>query len=219
MHFGKIFLLQIRSVSPSAIAGGNALLVGLSFLVSVSWQWWTSCIMDRCLTQQVNIIRFVHDDYTSTFIWLRDDDVFKSFQLLYSPLKWFWWLRWFALDVIRCDRSKGRGGFLSLTRVRSSFHKNFSKLACISMADMHCRRENFTMYMCIVRTMVKLRKKHIESVMANHTNKIMRLLNKDYDVDKQIQNISSHKLSFFQTLVIYRGLKFSLSQRMSACYS
>ena len=32
-------------------------------------------------------------------------------------------------------------------------------------------------YMCIVRTMANLRKIHIESVMAKHTNKIMRLLN------------------------------------------
>lgn len=71
-------------------------------------------------------------------------------------------------------------------------------------------------YMYIVRTMANLRKKHIESVMANHTNKIIRLLNKDHDVDKHIHNISSHKLSFFQKLVLSRGLKFSLPQRISA---
>ena len=71
-------------------------------------------------------------------------------------------------------------------------------------------------YMCIVRTMTILRKKHIESVMAKHVNKIMKLMNKDRDVDKHIQNISSHKLSFFQKLVLCRGLKFSLPQRVSA---
>ena len=71
-------------------------------------------------------------------------------------------------------------------------------------------------YMCIVRTMTNLRKKHIESIMAKHTTKIMKLLNKDHDVDKHIQNISSHKLSFFQKLVLCRGLKFSLPQRISA---
>ena len=71
-------------------------------------------------------------------------------------------------------------------------------------------------YMCIVRTMVNLRTKHSERVMANHTNKIMRLLNKDHDIDKHIQNISSYKLSFFQKLVLCRGLKFSLPQRISA---
>ena len=64
--------------------------------------------------------------------------------------------------------------------------------------------------------MVILRKKHYESVMAKHTNKIMRLLNMDHDVDKHIQNISSHKLSFFQKLVLCRGLKFSFPQRISA---
>ena len=52
--------------------------------------------------------------------------------------------------------------------------------------------------------------------MAKHTNKIMKLLNKDHDVDKHIQNISSHKLSFFQKLAFCRGLKFSLPQRISA---
>ena len=70
--------------------------------------------------------------------------------------------------------------------------------------------------MCIVRTMTILQKKHIESVMAKHTNKIMKLMNKDHDVDKHIQNISSHKLSFFQKLALCRGLKFFPPQRVSA---
>ena len=70
--------------------------------------------------------------------------------------------------------------------------------------------------MRIVRTMTILGKKHIESVMSKHINKIMKLMNKDHDVDKHIQNISSHKLSFFQKLVLCRGLKFSLPQRVSA---
>ena len=89
------------------------------------WSLWAHrgklrCIINRCLTQQVNIIRFVHDDYTSAFIRLRDDDVVKSFQLLYSPLKWFWRLRRFALDVIKCNRSKGRGGQLFLVISKST---------------------------------------------------------------------------------------------------
>ena len=74
-----------------------------------------------------------------------------------------------------------------------------------------CQNCSPLQYMCIVRVMVNLRKKHSESVMASHTNKIMRLLNKDHDVDKHIQNISSHKLSFFQKLVLCRGLKFSFT--------
>ena len=50
-------------------------------------------------------------------------------------------------------------------------------------------------YMCIVRTMVNLRTKHSERVMANHTNKIMRLLNKDHDIDKHIQLKTFHHTS------------------------
>ncbi len=69
------------------------------------------------------------------------------------------------------------------------------------------------MLAAIVRTMVNLRKKHYEIVMSKHTSKIMRLLNKDHDVDKHIQNIS--KLSFLQKLILCRGLKFSLPQRIS----
>ena len=71
-------------------------------------------------------------------------------------------------------------------------------------------------YMCILRTMVNLRKKHYEKMMSGHINKIMKLLNKDHDVEKHIQNISSYKLSFFQKLVLCRGLKFSLPQRISS---
>ena len=52
-------------------------------------------------------------------------------------------------------------------------------------------------------------------MMSGHINKIMKLLNKDHDVDKHIQNISSYKLSFFQKLVLCRGLKFSFPQRIS----
>ena len=89
------------------------------------WSLWAHrgklrCIINRCLTQQVNIIRFVHDDCTSALIRLRDDDVVKSFQLLYNPLKWFWRLRRFALDVIKCNRSRGRGGQLFLVISKST---------------------------------------------------------------------------------------------------
>ena len=52
--------------------------------------------------------------------------------------------------------------------------------------------------------------------MSGHINKIMKLLNKNHDVEKHIQNISSYKLSFFQKLVLCRGLKFSLPQRISS---
>ena len=85
-----------------------------------------------------------------------------------------------------------------------------------AMYDEIRQKYSLLQYMCIVRTMVNLRKKHYETVMAKHANKITRLLNKDQDVYKHIQNISSHKLSFFQKLVLCQGLKFSLPQRISA---
>ena len=47
-------------------------------------------------------------------------------------------------------------------------------------------------------------------VMKTQTNKIARLLNRDIDVDEHLLNISSYKLTFFEKLVLCRGLKFSL---------
>lgn len=39
------------------------------------------------------------------------------------------------------------------------------------------------------------------------------MLRRDVDVDEHIQNISSHQLTFFQKLVLCRGLKFAIAQR------
>ena len=60
--------------------------------------------------------------------------------------------------------------------------------------------------------MVNLRNKHSQEVMSTHTKKIARLLYKD--VDEHIQNISYYELSFFQKLVLCRGLKFAFPQRV-----
>ena len=46
----------------------------------------------------------------------------------------------------------------------------------------------------------------------DHTSKISRLLNRDIDVDEHFQNISSYHLTFFDKLVLCRGLKFSIPQ-------
>ena len=72
-------------------------------------------------------------------------------------------------------------------------------------------------YVLILRIMTDLRKKLYDEVMAGHTSKIARLLNKDLDVDKHILNLSSYQLSVFQKLVLCRGFKFSLPQPVSAC--
>ena len=63
--------------------------------------------------------------------------------------------------------------------------------------------------------MVNLRNKHHQEVMSTHKKKVARLLYKETDVDEHIQNISSYKLSFFQKLVLCRGLKFAFPQRFS----
>lgn len=52
--------------------------------------------------------------------------------------------------------------------------------------------------------------------MTNHTSKIARLINKEFDVDEHITNISSYRLSFFEKLVLCRGLKFSIAQPVPA---
>ena len=70
-------------------------------------------------------------------------------------------------------------------------------------------------YTCILRTMVNLKNKYYQEVMSTHTKKIARLLYKETDVDEHIHNISSYELSFFQKLVLCRGLKFAFPQRVS----
>ena len=51
--------------------------------------------------------------------------------------------------------------------------------------------------------------------MKSHVTKISRLLSKKFDVDEHINNMSSYRLSFFEKLVICRGLKFSLPQKVA----
>ena len=49
--------------------------------------------------------------------------------------------------------------------------------------------------------------------MRDHVSKIARLMRREVDVDEHIQNISSYDVSFFQKLVLCRGLKFAVPQR------
>ena len=51
--------------------------------------------------------------------------------------------------------------------------------------------------------------------MDTHTRMITRLLYRETDVGEHILNISSYELSFFQKLILCRGLKFSIPQRIS----
>ena len=68
-------------------------------------------------------------------------------------------------------------------------------------------------YLYILKTMVLLRKKQYHKMMSGHISKIARMLRRDVDVDEHILNISSHQLTFFQKLVLCRGLKLAIPQR------
>ena len=68
-------------------------------------------------------------------------------------------------------------------------------------------------YLYILKTIVLLRKKQYNNMMSGHISKIARMLRRDVDVDEHILNISSHQLTFFQKLVLCRGLKFAIPQR------
>ena len=50
-------------------------------------------------------------------------------------------------------------------------------------------------------------------MMSGHISKIPQMLRRDVDVDEHILNISSHQLTFFQKLILCRGLKFAIPQR------
>ena len=70
-------------------------------------------------------------------------------------------------------------------------------------------------YISILRIMTTLRRKFQQEVINTHTRKIARLLYRETDIDEHILNISSYELSFFQKLVLCRGLKFALPQKVS----
>ncbi|KAL9986971.1 hypothetical protein ACROYT_G001201 [Oculina patagonica] len=70
-------------------------------------------------------------------------------------------------------------------------------------------------FICILKTIVTLRNEQYQHLMSGHTKKISRLLAADTNIDEHIKNISSYRLSFFQKLVLCRGLNFSLPQRIS----
>ena len=60
-------------------------------------------------------------------------------------------------------------------------------------------------------TVVLLRKKQYHKMMNGHKNRTM--LPRDVDANEHILNISSHQPTFFQKLVLCRGLKFAIPQR------
>ena len=51
--------------------------------------------------------------------------------------------------------------------------------------------------------------------MKVHAQKLTRLIYKKVDIDKHINNLSSYRLSFFEKLVLCRGLEFAIPQPTS----
>ena len=48
-----------------------------------------------------------------------------------------------------------------------------------------------------------------------HVSKLSRLIVNKFDITEHINNMSSYLLSFFEKLIICRGLKFSFPQKVS----
>jgi len=60
--------------------------------------------------------------------------------------------------------------------------------------------------------MTTLHRKFQQEIISTHTRKIARLLYRETDIK---EHITSYELSFFQKLVLCRGLKFALPQKVS----
>ena len=71
-------------------------------------------------------------------------------------------------------------------------------------------------YIAIIQTMNTLRQNQYDEMMKSHVSKISHLLSKKFDVNEHINNMSSYRLSFFKKLVICRGLKFSLPEKVAS---
>ena len=68
----------------------------------------------------------------------------------------------------------------------------------------------------IMRILRILQKSQFQFMMQNLSKKLSRLLYKNIDVDEHITNLSSYHLTFFEKLILRRGLKFALPQHISA---
>ena len=74
---------------------------------------------------------------------------------------------------------------------------------------------SFLRFVTIVRTLSILRNKQYIEMMKCHVNKLSCLISKKFEVNEHINNMSSYRLSFFEKLILCRGLKFSLPQKVS----
>lgn len=74
---------------------------------------------------------------------------------------------------------------------------------------------SFLRFVAITRLLNTLRNNQYDEMSKCHANKLSRLISKKFDINEHINNMSSYRLSFFEKLIICRGLKFSLPQKVS----
>ena len=55
-----------------------------------------------------------------------------------------------------------------------------------------------------------------DEMMKSHVSKTFHLSSTKFDVNEHINNMSWYRLSFFEKLVICRGLKFSLPHKVAS---
>ena len=79
------------------------------------------------------------------------------------------------------------------------------------------RQSNFDLHFFRTENCLSsLQKSQFQSLMKTHAQKLSRLIYKKVDVDKHINNLSSYHISFFEKLVICRGLQFAIPQQTSS---
>ena len=66
--------------------------------------------------------------------------------------------------------------------------------------------------LCILKTIAMLRREAYQKMADDHSSKIARLPYRDVDVGEHIQNMSSYNFSFFDKLVLWCGLQFSIPE-------
>jgi len=74
---------------------------------------------------------------------------------------------------------------------------------------------SFLRFVAIVRMLTTLRKNQYDEMLKCHTNNLSRLFSRTFDTNQHINNTSSYRLSFFEKLIICRGLKSCLTQKVS----
>ena len=100
-----------------------------------------------------------------------------------------------------------KGKLSQLKQLKEDFTNNLREL-----------RETCSVFKCviIIKILRSLQRTQFQELIKCHTKKLSRLISKDIDIDEHINNISSYHLSFFEKLILCRGLKFSLPHH---CYS